>query len=480
MFKSFGNMVDNSFLHVAGSYLEKQVKKESFGKYIDLVYTDELFKKANFIPMNSGVTYGWLRFPSDENVNSDDIVILRELPNHISHVSGIITSRPQTPLSHINLIANQNNIPNCYLKEAHLISRFLELKDKYVRLEVTNRDVYITLSENDLDINIGLYEKRQIDIYNLKDRTIKNIKDISLSDQTTYGAKSSNLGEIYHHLNGASTPDAFAIPFFYYEQFMIFNDLYGFISSTMSDYHKIDNRSIKLEIIKIIKKKIKQAAIPEWMLDALKNLVDEYPEGTVLRCRSSASSEDIADFSGAGLYDSYSHKNKNISIAESIKKVWASVWNYRAVEERIVHGINHFDTLMGVCVHPRYKEEKANGVAVTKNIINEKEDGFYINVQCGEALVTNPGEGSSPEEISIIKNKSGYSIHYLRKSNLIPGDERIISGRILDDLLHALECVKDHYNNLGKRYAMEIEFKITKEGELHVKQLRPWISSKKI
>ena len=54
------------------------------------------------------------------------------------------------------------------------------------------------------------------------------------------------------------------------------------------------------------------------------------------RFRSSTNAEDLENFNGAGLYDSKAakknHKTKTIDAA--IKEVWASLWNFRAFNER--------------------------------------------------------------------------------------------------------------------------------------------------
>ena len=99
------------------------------------------------------------------------------------------------------------------------------------------------------------------------------------------------------------------------------------------------------------------------MLDALQSMHESFPPGTPMRCRSSTNNEDLPGFNGAGLYDSYTHRPDEGHIAKTIKQVWASLWTYRAFEERDFYRVDHLQTAMGVLVHPNYDDELANGVA---------------------------------------------------------------------------------------------------------------------
>ena len=121
--------------------------------------------------------------------------------------------------------------------------------------------------------------------------------------------------------------------------------------------------------------------------------------------------EDLEGFNGAGLYSSYTHGLDEGPLEKSVKQVWASLWNYRAFEEREFWRIDHFSAAMGVLVHPNYTDEQANGVGVTTNIFDPAWDGHYVNVQVGENLVTNPEAGTTPE------NTSSLSSEVLTKSN---------------------------------------------------------------
>ena len=65
-------------------------------------------------------------------------------------------------------------------------------------------------------------------------------------------------------------------------------------------------------------------------IDEISGLQNSLPDGTPLRCRSSTNNEDLPGFSGAGLYDSSTHRPDEGHLSESIKQVYASLWNYRA------------------------------------------------------------------------------------------------------------------------------------------------------
>ena len=69
--------------------------------------------QLSFIPLNLGDSYGILKIMDNGEIPAfNDIVVFRSLPNDLSHVRGIITDVSQTPLSHVNLKAKQNNLRN--------------------------------------------------------------------------------------------------------------------------------------------------------------------------------------------------------------------------------------------------------------------------------------------------------------------------------------------------------------------------------
>ena len=104
---------------------------------LPVIRTEDLYANMRYSPLNPGESYGLLKIVDNaDTVSVRDIVILKTLPNTLSHVAGIITETPQTPLSHINVKAKQNNTPNAYLKDASTDPNILALVGQYVRFEV--------------------------------------------------------------------------------------------------------------------------------------------------------------------------------------------------------------------------------------------------------------------------------------------------------------------------------------------------------
>ena len=228
---------------------------------------------------------------------------------------------------------------------------------------------------------------------------------------------------------------------------------------------------------------IKDAETPEWIIDALTAMHATYPEGQSLRYRSSTNNEDLPGFNGAGLYDSktqHPEETEEDGISKSLKQVFASLWNFRAFTERDFHRIDHLAAKMGVLVHPNYSDELANGVAVSFDTIYGNNEWYYVNTQVGEDLVTNPEALSVPEAIRL--HRSGGSYQVLATSNQVPTGQLLMSNDQLAQLGRHLAVIHDHFEGLynpapGDPFAMEIEFKITSENILAIKQARPWIFS---
>ncbi len=213
---------------------------------------------------------------------------------------------------------------------------------------------------------------------------------------------------------------------------------------------------------------------------ALTKMNEGFPEGINRRYRSSTNNEDLPGFNGAGLYDSKSQRpdEDEEDLAKSLREVYASLWNFRAFIERDFHRIDHLAAKMGVLVHPSYQDELANGVAVSFDPIYGTDEYYYLNTQLGEDLVTNPDAHSVPEEIRLHRSGSYYLA--LGTSNQVPPGQLLMSNAQLSQLGRHLEVIHDHFEGLYKPapdepFAMEIEFKITSEDILAIKQARPWV-----
>ena len=216
------------------------------------------------------------------------------------------------------------------------------------------------------------------------------------------------------------------------------------------------------------------------MADDLAALQAEFPAGTSIRCRSSTNNEDLPGFSGAGLYDSYTHHPREGHLSKSIKQVFASLWNLRAFEERDFHRIDHKAAAMGVLLHPNYSDELANGVAVSDDPFYGTTDHFYVNAQVGEELVTNPSACGIAGGVAARHRRGVHHEALVQRSNLVADDVRVLSEAHIATLQAALRTIHARFHTLyniaeDAEFAMEIEFKVTAADAFAVKQARPWV-----
>ena len=455
---------------------------------IPLLFDSDIVSGTDFLALNPGEGYGRLRvLASDERPHARDIALYEALPNELPRVAGIISTVPQTPLSHVNLRAIQDGIPNAFIRDARDDPAIAPLIDGFVRYEVTDDGWELhtaTKAEVDAHYEAARPAQPQTPERDLAVTGIKPLSQIGFEDWTAFGVKAANVAVLGTLRFPAGTvPDGFAIPFYFYDEFMKAHDFYTRIETMLADPDFQTDFDVQDDMLDDLRDDIEDADSPQWIVDDLTTMHATYPEGQSLRYRSSTNNEDLPGFNGAGLYDSKTQNPDETvedGIDKSLKGVFASLWTFRAFTEREFYRIDHLAAAMGVLVHPNYKDELANGVAVSfdpTDPLYGNDDWYYVNTQVGEDLVTNPEAHSVPEEILIYKDGT-YRV--LAISNQVPLGQLLMSNAQLTQLRDHLTAIHDHFEALydpatGEPFAMEIEFKITSEDILAIKQARPWV-----
>ena len=454
---------------------------------VGVVFDEDIEPESGFLALHPSEGFGLLRVMElEERSNPRDVVIYEALPNELPRVAGIISAVPQTPLSHVNLRAVQDGAPNAFIRDAPTNPAIEPLIGSYVRFAVSERGWEIRAASRE-EVNAHHAASRPASVQSperdLSVTEITPLSEVSFDDWIAFGVKAANVAVLAKlGFPEGTVPDGLAIPFSFYVRFMLESGLNERVEVMLADPEFQTDFDVQEAKLKELRGAIKDAVAPRWMTEALEEMHSTFPEGTSLRYRSSTNNEDLPGFSGAGLYDSKTQDPEETEadgIAKSLKAVYASLWNFRAFVERDFHRIDHRATAMGILVHPNYTDEMANGVAVSFDPIYRREGGYYLNTQVGEDLVTNPEAYSVPEEM-VLNPDGTYAV--VATSNLVPPGQLLMTDEQLGQLRDHLALIHDEFMRLyvvqpGEPFAMEIEFKITSEGILAIKQARPWIFS---
>ncbi|MBP7376763.1 MAG: hypothetical protein KA956_09835, partial [Pyrinomonadaceae bacterium] len=114
--------------------------------------------------------------------------------------------------------------------------------------------------------------------------------------------------------------------------------------------------------------------------------------------RSSSNSEDLPNFSGAGLYSSVPNVIEEEKLIEAVKKVWASLWKFEAYEARVRNYVSQTDVYMSALIQVGVDMEKG-GVMITKDPFDDRNiNSVYISAVCGHNSKV-PDNAGIPEQI---------------------------------------------------------------------------------
>ncbi len=499
---------DSLYFHPTSETVAKAAK--DLPASVKIITTEQLYAGIDYQPLNCATSMGKLIFFKASDLETNylsfrNIVVLDAVPNDISVAMGIITDAFQTPLAHINVLSQNRGTPNMALRGAWNNSELRALEGKWVKLvveplkytitEVTKEEADAWWEKNSpSEVGIPNIDTTVKDLRNVED--ILDLKNKSLGEALkaalpAFGGKASHFSA-FPHMDPEKVPypKAFAVPIYYYCQFMEQNGFNLQISELLADSAFQDNPSVRDEKLKKLRKAMKKAPVDSTFTALLiKKLNTDFP-GITMRFRSSTNAEDLDGFTGAGLYTSKSGTAGDIDdILDAVKEVWASVWFFRAFEERTYRKIDHKSVGMALLVHNSYPSEEASGVAITANIFDQTgmEPGFYVNVQYLDASVVLPDSGVTTDQFIYHYSFEGKPIVYIAHSNqLPPGKATVLTPAQINKLGNALQEIHEFFQPLygkdpNKKFAMDTEFKFDQplddpDGEpvLFMKQCRPY------
>ena len=450
---------------------------------VPFITQESLIKNFPYLPLNQGKAIGTLRVIAKEddlyNVGADDIIILKEVPLELPPVAGIISEKPSTALSHVNVLARGWGIPNIYLKDAEkilapYIGRRIEFEAtaKQYRIVQTNRN---TTSKSFSD---GLTLPQP----DVSDYSLRALTNLRRDDSHYCGSKAANLGHIRAHIAGSNVPDGFCIPFAYYQAMM---DRLGINATTLAHIETQsdgDNRKRRTALL-TLQKKITDAEIPsEWKhrwAEQWRNQLNS--KGVFIR--SSSNSEDLPNFSGAGLYTTVPNVTDENALAEAVKQSWASVFNYSAYEARRIAGLPHDSVKMSVFVQQSINAD-FSGVLVTINPYDiAQKNSSYIAAKRGLGIRVVEGKRVAEQ---VVYNRRNDSVQRLSSSNETTAlqldknggvrEVPVTSGNVMNqEQIRRLDQTGQQIKQLFANGEQDIEWAFD-NGKLVILQARPYLN----
>ena len=230
---------------------------------------------------------------------------------------------------------------------------------------------------------------------------------LGMNDVNRVGGKNASLGEMISHLNdmGVSVPNGFATTADAFREFLD--------QSGLND--RIQNLLLALDVEDVNALAKAGADIRRWVVEtpfqpALEAAIAEAfvklqagNDNLAVAVRSSATAEDLPDASFAGQQETMLNVRGLDQVMHSIKEVFASLFNDRAISYRVHQGFEHAGVALSAGIQRMVRSETgSSGVMFTLDTESGFRDAVFITSSygLGETVV----QGSvNPDEFYVYK-----------------------------------------------------------------------------
>jgi pyruvate,water dikinase len=227
---------------------------------------------------------------------------------------------------------------------------------------------------------------------------------LSMADVPRVGGKNASLGEMIRNLAGAGVkvPGGFATTAQAFWEFLDHNDLRTRINARLAALDITDVTALAAAGSEI-RAWVEAAALPSALETGLREAYRALGNNVSVAVRSSATAEDLPDASFAGQQETYLHVQGEDDLLLYVRKVFASLYNDRAIAYRVHHGFAHADVALSAGVQRMVRSDIAcSGVLFTLDTESGFRDVVFITAAygLGETVV----QGSvNPDEFYVHK-----------------------------------------------------------------------------
>ena len=322
---------------------------------------------------------------------------------------------------------------------------------------------------------------------------------LRLSDLGKVGGKNSSLGEMIGNLSklGVSVPGGYATTAEAFQKFIAQSGL----------AQRIQDRLATLDVDNVSELTTAGAEIRQWVIDT--PLIPEFDKAVreayaqlcekagsndiAVAVRSSATAEDLPDASFAGQQETFLNVMGADDVIHTMKEVFASLYNDRAIAYRVHHGFKHEDVSLSAGVQLMVRSDiGASGVLFTLDTESGFRNAVFVTGSYGLGEMVVQG-AVNPDEFYVYKpslrngkpailrrqigSKQQRMVYSDTPGERVRIEETPIADRnrfcLSDEDVHELSrqalTIEDHYGR-----PMDIEWaKDGNTGKLYIVQARP-------
>ena len=455
----------------------------------------QLIGQQSYLPLNTGRAVGRLRIVANVDAVRDlqptDIVLLREVPLALPPVAGVITERPSTMLSHVNLLAKGWGIPNAYVR--HASQAFKALDGQWVVLSVASKDHQLraaTAAEREAarQTKPAAAVRASITPDFTPSQTLA-LASLRSAHRTHCGAKAANLGEVHAaRMAGVVVPDGFCIPFGAYQRAMNAFGLPERVARMVQQPGFDTDASVRRTALAQLREAIARMPVDPSLTRDWQSRWQHQLQGAGVFVRSSASSEDLANFSGAGLYSTVPNVRGDAALVDAVRHVWASVFNFEAWEARRAAGIAQHEVVMAVLVQTAV-DAQASGVMVSGDPFGDTpyspyltyiaaKRGIGIRVVEGKRVAEQVMYSSWSKAVQVLSQSAEDSALQLDPNGGVREVPLTGARAVLSDArIKHLAAVGDAIERRFGGQMQDIEWALTDDQRVIVLQARPFVGA---